>query len=106
MLRWLRLWKRYRELKEAIQESSAPVTFTIPFSRYGILSEIHAAGRIITEEHTANGTEITAMITAEDVERLVRKHGAGIVSRTGEAGGKQEDQGSAVSPGIQGIRKS
>ena len=72
-------------IAEAIQESSAPVTFTIPFSRYGILSEIHAAGRIITEEHTADGTEITAMISAEDVERLVRKHGAGIVSRTGEA---------------------
>ncbi len=72
-------------IAEAIQESSAPVTFTIPFSRYGILSEIHAAGRIITEEHTADGTEITAMISAEDVERLVRKHGAGIVSRKGEA---------------------
>ena len=71
------------DLKEAIaraiQETYAPVTFAVPFSRYGILSEIHALGRVITEEHTAEGTEVTVMIAGEDAERLVRKYGAGIL---------------------------
>ena len=66
-------------IAEAIQETYAPVTFRIPFSRYGILSEIHAAGRVITEEHTDEGTDVTVMIAREDAERLVRKYGAGIV---------------------------
>ena len=65
-------------IAEAIQETYAPVTFTIPFSRYGILSEIHALGRVITEEHTAEGTAITVMIAREDAERLIRKYGAEI----------------------------
>ena len=71
------------DLKEAIEDAirgtRTPVTFAIPFSRYGILSEIHALGRVLTEEHTAEGTEITVMIAGEDAERLVRKYGAGIV---------------------------
>ena len=44
-------------IAEAIQETYVPVTFMIPFSRYGILSEIHAAGRVISETHTDEGTE-------------------------------------------------
>ena len=51
------------------------MTFLIPFSRYGILSEIHSLGRVITEEHTENGTEITVMLAREDTERILRKYG-------------------------------
>ena len=71
-------------IEDAIRGTRTPVTFAIPFSRYGILSEIHALGRVITEEHTAEGTEITAMIAGEDVERLMRKYGAEIVRKSGE----------------------
>ena len=71
-------------IEDAIRGTRTPVTFTIPFSRYGILSEIHALGRVITEEHTAKGTEITAMIAGEDVERLMRKHGAEIIKKNGQ----------------------
>ena len=71
------------ELRDAIaaslQETYSPVVFHIPFSRYGILSEIHALGRVITEEHTDTGTEITVMIAREDAERMVRKYGAEIL---------------------------
>ena len=59
-------------IAEAIQETYVPVTFMIPFSRYGILSEIHAAGRVISETHTDEGTEITVMISGEDAGRLAR----------------------------------
>ncbi len=66
-------------IAEALQETYSPVAFSIPFSRYGILSEIHALGRVIAEEHTAEGTELTVMIAREDVEKLVRKYGAEIL---------------------------
>ena len=73
------------ELKNAIaaalQESYAPTSFRIPFSRYGILSEIRRIGRVITEEHTAEGTEVTVMLAREDTERLIRKYGADILKR-------------------------
>ena len=63
----------------ALQETYAPVSFLIPFSRYGILAEIRGMGRVITEEHTDEGTAVTVMIAREDVEKLVRKHGADII---------------------------
>lgn len=66
-------------IAEAIQETYAPVTFRIPFSRYGILSEIHAAGRVITEEHTDEGTNVTVMIAKEDADRLIRRYGTEVI---------------------------
>ena len=57
----------------ALQESFAPVSFLVPFSRYGILNEIRKAGRVMTEEHTSEGTAVTAMISREDAERIARK---------------------------------
>ena len=63
----------------ALQETYAPTEFRIPFSRYGILSEIRDMGRVIAEEHTAEGTTVTAMIAREDTERLIRKYGPEIV---------------------------
>ena len=66
-------------IAEAIQESYAPVTFVVPFSRYGILAEIRPLGRALHEAHTDTGTEITMMMAREDTERLVRKYGTGIL---------------------------
>ena len=67
------------KIAETLQASHRPVTFRIPFSRYGILSEIRPLGRVITESHTDTGTEITLVIAEEDAQRLMRKYGADIV---------------------------
>ena len=67
------------KIAETLQASHRPVTFRIPFSRYGILSEIRRLGRVITESHTDTGTEITLVIAEEDAQRLMRKYGADIV---------------------------
>ena len=67
------------KIAETLQASHRPVTFVIPFSRYGILSEIRPLGRVITENHTDTGTELTLMIAEEDAERMIRKYGAEIV---------------------------
>ncbi len=67
------------KIAETLQASHRPVTFRVPFSRYGILSEIRPLGRVITESHTDTGTEITLVIAEEDAQRLMRKYGTEIV---------------------------
>ena len=67
------------KIAETLQASHRPVTFLIPFSRYGLLSEIRPLGRVITENHTDTGTELTLMIAGEDAERLIKKYGSEIV---------------------------
>ena len=79
-----------RKIAEALQESYSPVTFVIPFSRYGQLSAIRPLGRVISENHTDSGTELTMMISREDTERLIRRFGPEIV-KTGAADEKQPE---------------
>ena len=71
-------------IAEALQESYAPVTFTVPFSQYGLLAQIRPLGRVITENHTDSGTDITLMISRDDVNRLISRYGAGIVKQKAE----------------------
>ena len=68
-----------RAIADALQESYAPVTFRIPFTRYGILAQIRPLGRVISEQHTEEGTELTIVLAKEDVSRLVRQHGQEIL---------------------------
>jgi len=68
-----------QKIAEALQESHIPVTFNIPFSRYGLLSEIRPLGRVLSETHTDTGTELLLMIAREDAERLLKKYGTEIV---------------------------
>ena len=68
-----------RAIADALQESYAPVTFRIPFTRYGILAQIRPLGRVISEQHTEEGTEMTVVLAKEDVSRLVRQHGQEIL---------------------------
>ncbi|MBR4575908.1 MAG: GTPase HflX [Clostridia bacterium] len=64
-------------IAEALQETYTPVTFMIPFSRYGILGGIHSLGRVISEEHTEEGTRITAVMAREDAEKISRQLAGG-----------------------------
>ena len=67
------------KIAETLQESHRPVTFRVPFSRYGLLSEIRPLGRVLSETHTDTGTDLTLLIAAEDAERLMKKYGTDIV---------------------------
>ena len=82
-------------IAEAIQESYAPVTFVVPFSRYGILAEIRPLGRALHEAHTDTGTEITMMMAREDTERLVRKYGTGILKPESRKGVREGTEAEA-----------
>ena len=54
----------------------------MPFSRYGILAEIRPLGRVLSEEHTETGTEITMYIAQDDAERVIRKYGHDILKES------------------------
>ena len=68
-----------QKIAEALQASHRPVTFRVPFSRYGLLAEIRPLGRVLTETHTDTGTELLMIVAAEDAERLLKKYGPEIV---------------------------
>lgn len=62
-----------------LQKTYAPVTFFLPFSQYGLLGQIRPLGRVINENHTDTGTELTMVIAQADRDRLVSKYGTGII---------------------------
>ena len=64
-----------------IQQTFAPVTFFLPFSQYGVLSQIRPLGRVVSEDYTDEGTELTIMLSAEDRDRLVSRYGADILKK-------------------------
>ena len=66
-------------IAEALQETHAPVTFRIPFSNYGVASQIRSLGRVLEERFTEEGTELKTLMAREDVERLIREHGREIL---------------------------
>ena len=67
------------KIAETLQATHQPVTFVVTFSRYGILAEVRPLGRVISEEHTDTGTEITLYIAKEDAEKMIRKYGTEII---------------------------
>ena len=62
-----------------LQKSYAPVTFVIPFSQYGLVSQIRPLGRVVNEAYTDEGTELTIVIGNADRDRLVAKYGKHII---------------------------
>ena len=70
-----------RRIADALQESYAPVTFRIPFTRYGLLGQIRPLGRVIGEKHTDTGTELTIVLAREEAVRLAARYGAEIINR-------------------------
>ena len=69
------------KIAETLQATHRRVTFSVPFSEYGILSEIRPLGRVIEESFTDEGSEITLYMAGEDADRIVRKYGARILKQ-------------------------
>lgn len=64
------------EIARQLQQTHAPVTLMIPFSRYGLLSQVRPLGQVLEEKHTDTGTELTLLLSSADRERLLSKYGA------------------------------
>ncbi|MBR3765165.1 MAG: GTPase HflX [Clostridia bacterium] len=69
----------HRRIAAELQKTFAPVTFVIPFSQYGLVSAIRPLGRVVKEDYTDEGTELTIIIGNADRDRLVAKYGRGII---------------------------
>ncbi len=69
----------HRRIAAELQKSYAPVTFVLPFSQYGLVSQIRPLGRVINEVYTDEGTELTIVIGNADRDRLVAKYGKQII---------------------------
>jgi len=68
-----------RRIAAELQKTYAPVTFFLPFSQYGVLSQIRPLGRVVSENYTDEGTELTIVLAASDRDRIVSKYGRGII---------------------------
>ncbi len=68
-----------KEIEGVLTSSHTTVKLMIPFAKYGILAHIRSAGKILQEEHTETGTNVTIMLTKEDLSRLLAKYGQDIL---------------------------
>ena len=58
-----------------LQKSFAPATIFLPFSQYGLLGQIRPQGRVVSEKHTDEGTELTMILSKTDRDRLAARYG-------------------------------
>ncbi len=56
-------------------------TLLVPFSKYGAVNDVRSLGQIVSEEHLAEGTQLTALLEESAVNRLAAKYGNEIFVR-------------------------
>jgi GTPase len=59
-----------------IRKAERKVTLLVPFSQYGMVSELRAQGRIVGEEHEDTGTRVTVMLDTQAFGRLASRYGS------------------------------
>ncbi len=64
-----------RRIADELQKGYAPADFFIPFSQYGVLSQLRPLGRVVRESHTDTGTELTMILSKADRDRIVSRFG-------------------------------
>lgn len=67
-----------QRIADELQKTHAPATIVLPFSQYGLLAKIRPLGRVVSENYTDEGTELTIILSAADRERIAAKYGAEI----------------------------
>lgn len=68
-----------QRIADELQKTYAPVTFFLPFAQYGLMSQLRPLGRVVSEQHTDKGTELTMVISQADRERVVSRLGVQII---------------------------
>ena len=66
-------------IAQELQKTHAPVTLFLPFSQYGQLAKLRPLGRVVSENHTDTGTELTIILSAADRDRIVAQYGAQVI---------------------------
>lgn len=70
-----------RRIGAELQKTYAPVTFALPFSQFSIAAQIRPLGRVVREEYTEEGVELTVVLSQADRDRLVSRYGIDIVKQ-------------------------
>lgn len=68
-----------QRIADELQKTYAPVTFFLPFAQYGLMSQLRPLGRVVSEQHTDKGTELTMVISQADRDRVVSRLGVQII---------------------------
>ena len=55
------------------------ISKSLPFDRFGLVGQIRPLGRVINEEYTDTGLELTVVLANADRDRLVSKYGKEIL---------------------------
>lgn len=66
-------------IADELQKTFAPVTFSIGFDRFGVVSQLRPLGRVVSENYTDTGVELTMLLSARDRDAVLAKHGHGIL---------------------------
>ena len=69
----------HARIAEQLQKTYAPVTFVLPFDRFGLVGQIRPLGRVVNEKYTDTGLELTVVLANADRDRLVSKYGKEIL---------------------------
>ena len=62
-------------IAKVLREQERPYEVFVPFSQYQLQNELRQMGRILSEEHQAEGTLVTAMLDHAAVGKLESKYG-------------------------------
>ena len=61
-----------RRIADALQQRYAPVTLFVPFSDFGAVSRLRELGRVVQEEYSDGGVELTLVMSQDALGRVAR----------------------------------
>lgn len=73
-----------RAIENALHSAYQQITLHIPFAQYGLLAQVRPLGRVVSESHGDEGTELTMLLKDSDKNRLLAKYGQEILCRENE----------------------
>ncbi len=73
------LMELQERIAQQLQQSHASVVFAIPFEQFALMGRIRKMGRVIQEQYTDTGVELTMVVSNADRDRLISQYGKGII---------------------------
>ncbi len=73
------LMELQERIAQQLQQSHASVVFAIPFDQFALTGRIRKMGRVIQEQYTDTGVELTMVVSNADRDRLISQYGKGII---------------------------
>ncbi len=73
------LMELQERIAQQLQQSHASVVFVIPFDQFALTGRIRKMGRVIQEQYTDTGVELTMIVSNADRDRLISQYGKGII---------------------------